>query len=168
MIHSMAESLDTKIFLEMNGWTRLGKAANTFWRGSAFLAPFIFVVLCLWMLYGDPNAVSHFVRIAIAAIISQIIARVIRLFWHRKRPYLNKNIATNKLLHKGDEAAFPSAHSSSLFAVAVSVAVFNPVFGSVLIALAALNAVARTVTGMHYPSDVLAGAILGTVVGLIV
>jgi undecaprenyl-diphosphatase len=63
--------------------------------------------------------------------------------------------------------SFPSAHSTASFACATAMTRVDPA-AAVLFLLAAAIAVGRPYLGMHYPSDVLAGAVLGTLLGLVV
>jgi undecaprenyl-diphosphatase len=63
--------------------------------------------------------------------------------------------------------SFPSAHATSSFAVATAMTRVDPL-GAVAFALAIALALGRPYLGMHYPSDVLAGAALGVVLGLLV
>jgi decaprenylphosphoryl-5-phosphoribose phosphatase len=63
--------------------------------------------------------------------------------------------------------SFPSAHATSSFAVATAMTRVEPAAAAVFL-LAGLLALGRPYLGMHYPSDVLAGAILGVLLGLIV
>jgi membrane-associated phospholipid phosphatase len=63
--------------------------------------------------------------------------------------------------------SFPSAHATSSFAVATAMTRVEPIAALAFILAAAL-ALGRPYLGMHYPSDVLAGAILGVALGLIV
>ncbi|MGZ5308842.1 MAG: phosphatase PAP2 family protein [Solirubrobacterales bacterium] len=63
--------------------------------------------------------------------------------------------------------SFPSAHATSSFACATAMTRIAPE-AAVLYVLAALIAAGRPYLGMHYPSDVLAGALLGTALGLVV
>ena len=56
--------------------------------------------------------------------------------------------------------SFPSAHATSSFACATAMTRIAPE-AAVLFALAAAIAACRPYLGMHYPSDVLAGAVLG-------
>lgn len=62
--------------------------------------------------------------------------------------------------------SFPSAHSTASFAAATAMTRVDPVAG-ILFGLAAAIAIGRPYLGMHYPSDVLAGAAFGTVLGLV-
>ena len=64
--------------------------------------------------------------------------------------------------------SFPSGHATLAFAVAFVFAAKYPKFRYPLFALAALVAFSRIYIGMHFPSDVLAGAVLGSAVGLAV
>jgi membrane-associated phospholipid phosphatase len=63
--------------------------------------------------------------------------------------------------------SFPSAHATSSFAVATAMARVEPL-GALTFLLAFALALGRPYLGMHYPSDVLAGALLGVGLGLIV
>ncbi len=64
--------------------------------------------------------------------------------------------------------SFPSAHATSSFACAVAITWISPQLAPAVFALALLIAVGRPYLGMHYPSDVVAGAALGTALGFAV
>ena len=63
--------------------------------------------------------------------------------------------------------SFPSAHATSSFAVATAMVRVDPATAAAFLVAFAL-AYGRPYLGMHYPSDVLAGAVLGVLLGLIV
>lgn len=63
--------------------------------------------------------------------------------------------------------SFPSAHATSSFAVATAMTRVEPL-GALAFLLAIAIALGRPYLGMHYPSDVLIGALLGVVLGLVV
>ncbi len=63
--------------------------------------------------------------------------------------------------------SFPSAHATSSFAVATAMVRVDPAMSAAFLVAIALS-LGRPYLGMHYPSDVLAGAVLGVVAGLLV
>ncbi len=63
--------------------------------------------------------------------------------------------------------SFPSGHAAGSFAFAAFISVIAPRWAPLALAWAALVASSRCVLGVHYPSDVLAGAVLGTTVGIV-
>ena len=67
-----------------------------------------------------------------------------------------------------DTPSFPSGHATTAFAAAVAVSSFFPRLRVPLLALATLVGVSRVYLGVHFALDVLAGAALGTAIGLTV
>jgi undecaprenyl-diphosphatase len=67
-----------------------------------------------------------------------------------------------------DRFSFPSGHAMNAFAVAVLVAVHEPAAGPWAFAGASGVAASRVVLGLHYPSDVAAGTVLGSVLAALV
>lgn len=65
-----------------------------------------------------------------------------------------------------DDPSFPSGHATQAFAAATCLAVLVPPLRPWPVVLAALIALSRVYLGVHFPSDVLAGALLGTAIGL--
>jgi undecaprenyl-diphosphatase len=65
-----------------------------------------------------------------------------------------------------DQFSFPSGHTISAFSVTVSLAMFYPGFAPLLLFCAASVAASRVVLGMHFLSDVLAGAAIGSSLAL--
>ncbi|MEV6953207.1 phosphatase PAP2 family protein [Streptomyces sp. NPDC051183] len=64
--------------------------------------------------------------------------------------------------------SFPSGHSASAFAFTTGLALEAPAWGAAVAPAAAAVAFSRVYTGVHYPSDVLAGAALGVAAGFVV
>lgn len=63
--------------------------------------------------------------------------------------------------------SFPSGHSMAAFAASTAIVQFNKKYGIAAYVLAALIAFSRVYLFMHWPSDILSGAIFGTIVGLL-
>lgn len=66
-----------------------------------------------------------------------------------------------------DRFSFPSGHSTTAFAVAVSLGSFYPEIMPLMLVLAANVAVSRVVVGMHFLSDVLVGSGAGALLGYV-
>ena len=64
-------------------------------------------------------------------------------------------------------ASFPSGHATTAFATAVLLGLWYPRGTGVFVGLAVLVAVSRVMLGAHFPSDALAGAVLGSGVALV-
>ncbi len=84
----------------------------------------------------------------------------------RPRPFVTYPNLT-ALLDPGDQWSFPSAHTLTAFAAATALAVFRPKSSILAFILAALIAFSRLYACVHYPSDVIAGALLGVICGLV-
>lgn len=61
--------------------------------------------------------------------------------------------------------SFPSAHATASFAAATAMSRLAPELKLAFFGAAALMAVTRPYLGMHYPSDIVAGAVIGTALG---
>jgi undecaprenyl-diphosphatase len=66
-----------------------------------------------------------------------------------------------------DKFSFPSGHAITAFAVALSLGSFYPEIMLLLLLLVANVAISRVIVGMHYVSDVVAGAGLGALLGYV-
>ncbi|MGH6611496.1 MAG: phosphatase PAP2 family protein [Burkholderiaceae bacterium] len=64
-----------------------------------------------------------------------------------------------------DKFSFPSGHTLHAFAFITVFGWYYPLAGAILIPLVLLIALSRVALGLHYPSDVAAGALIGTAVG---
>jgi membrane-associated phospholipid phosphatase len=84
----------------------------------------------------------------------------LKLVARRARPALDD---LPQLIATPTQLSFPSAHASSSFAAARGYSCLLP--AGPLYAAAAAMAASRVYLGVHYPSDIVAGAALGTVVG---
>ncbi|MYR01198.1 phosphatase PAP2 family protein, partial [Streptomyces sp. SID6139] len=79
----------------------------------------------------------------------------------RARPLLDPVPRGRRLRRQPVTTSFPSGHAASAAAFAVGVALESPAWGAAVAPLAFSVAASRVYTGVHFPSDVLAGAALG-------
>lgn len=86
----------------------------------------------------------------------------------RARPYeMLDNV--QRLIGKQHDASFPSGHSASSFAAAMCIYLNGPKkYGIPALLLALLIALSRLYVGVHYPGDIVTGAIIGSLMAWLV
>ena len=80
--------------------------------------------------------------------------------YNRPRPFDMFDLP-NQLLYHSAGNAFPSGHATVAFAIATAVFLWNRTWGSVLYAAALVVGISRIIGGVHWPTDILAGALVG-------
>ena len=109
----------------------------------------------------DEDRRPLFARAAASIASAYAVNQLIKLAVGRRRP----NLADlPPLVRTGTQISYPSAHSTTSFAGARSLAGVVPAAAVPLYLAAAAMALSRPYVGVHYPSDVVAGAALGTAV----
>lgn len=129
-------------------------------RGSEALFAGLLVVLLLiggrsgWQ---RPAALVAGASAALALVIGVVIAQIV----DRSRPFVDHAASVHRLIPHAADSGFPSDHATASFAIATALLLRHRGLGLVALAGAALLSVGRVVLGVHYPTDVLAGAALG-------
>ena len=100
-----------------------------------------------------------FFHLALAALISRgIIAEIIHQIYDRPRPFMAMGFQS---LIGESGASFPSGHASLFFALSFTIFAIDRRWGWWFLALSLLNGIARVFVGVHYPSDILGGILVG-------
>jgi undecaprenyl-diphosphatase len=157
-------SVDEALLLSVRRWesaamtrvmrmlTRLGDTAAWVVVGLAFLAaggP--------GLRYGGLLGTGAFLAVAVSQALKRVCCR--------RRP--DRGIVGFAALAESPDAfSFPSGHTAAAFAIAVALAGEGNWLGALTLSLACGIAVSRVYLGAHYPLDVAAGALLGTLCGL--
>ena len=124
----------------------------------------------VWFLLGAALAIldnSRWKQWLLCALLGPVaigLNYAIKLIVKRPRPQLE---GLPPLGGAPSSLSFPSAHATSSFAVATAMVRVDPAMSAAFLVAFALS-LGRPYLGMHYPSDVVAGALLGVVLGLIV
>jgi len=171
-------TLDVAIFRSINGL-----AGRDAWRDAlgVFSATYL-----IWILVGLIAAYSLAVwwearglerrfdgpimafRAFVATALGWIGNAVIGWLWLRPRPFAELSDVVKLIGKPMTQKSFPSDHATAAFALAFSVAFLRPGFGLIMLILALQVAFGRVFVGVHYPSDVLAGCLVGLTWAIIV
>jgi membrane-associated phospholipid phosphatase len=157
--------LDNRLLYAMR--TRFhGRGPETIakWLGRIGEYGAVWFVIGLVLAFVDPDNGENWLVAGILGPVAIGLNFVVKLIVRRQRPILE---GLPPLGGAPSSLSFPSAHATSSFACATAMTRIAPE-AAVLFVLAAAIAVCRPYLGMHYPSDVLGGAVLGVALGLVV
>lgn len=158
--------LDQRLFVGIN--TGLHGSFLNFWLfylthmgGATFT---ITATVLLWIFAPEPW--NHTALMAAASLaISHIPVAIAKKTYPRVRPYLTLP-GTNTFRDPLTDHSFPSGHTTAIFSVTMPFMIMEPVTALFLAPIAMLVGLSRIYLGLHYPSDVLAGAVIGTGVAM--
>lgn len=134
-----------------------------------YLAPLLMLALWFWPTSTPARAFNQ--RLALVAGLSTLLAVVLAAalahVYSDARPFVSDGATRLLIQHEADNG-FPSDHAAFAFAVAGATLSWRRQLGIAVLVLAAVNGFARIYVGVHWPSDVLAGAAVGLGGGLFV
>jgi membrane-associated phospholipid phosphatase len=159
------QSLDDRLLLGMR--TRFhGPRAEAIAKGLGKIGEYGAVWLAIGLILAaiDADRREQWVVAGLLGPVAIGLNFAVKLLVRRQRPVLED---LPPLGGAPSSLSFPSAHASSSFACATAMTRIAPE-AAILFVLAGAIALCRPYLGMHYPSDVLAGAVLGVALGLAV
>ena len=162
-------NLDWNLFLALNQFAGrspiLDAAAILFAEYAIVLFPVLLVAL--WFLPAPADVrrarEQRVVNAAIALVGALAAAHIIGLLFYRARPFVAH--AVTQLIAHAPDSSFPSDHTTLAFTLIVALWFVLGRTRWLWAALGVLIAFARVFVGVHYPTDVLGGAMLGTTWG---
>jgi undecaprenyl-diphosphatase len=138
---------------------------------SDYLVPVLssLVLLGLWF-SGTSDAERYRNQLVtltggIAVGFANALVTMANLLTFRNRPFVDLDI--NLYFYAPTDSSFPANPASVGFAIATVVWVRHRRFGAALYVLASLWGLARVYAGVHYPTDIFAGAIVGVIAALL-
>jgi undecaprenyl-diphosphatase len=127
--------------------------------------------LVLVFLFANGERLRPWRRAAVAAGLSAGLAlgvgKVISELVDRSRPFVADPHGVHLFTGHAADPGFPSDHATGAFAVAMAIWLRDRRWGTVALIAAAVLSIGRVAIGVHYPSDVLAGAALGCAAALL-
>ncbi len=167
-------AFDIFLFKLINGLA--GKWWLLNWLGIFFASylAYLLVIIAIFLLIKEKDwrqRIYFFSLTVLSVILARgIITEIIRFFYYRPRPFLALKI--QPLINPDLSGSFPSGHATAFFALALAVFYFlyqtrhepnekNQKLGWWFLGATFLMGLARIFVGVHWPLDIIAGALIG-------
>jgi undecaprenyl-diphosphatase len=131
---------------------------------------FVVILAIVFLLAGGPRF-RDWRRATVAAVLSAgfalMIGKVISELVDRARPFVADPHGVHLFSPHVADPGFPSDHATAAFAIAVAILLRKRGGGAAALVAATVLALGRVALGIHFPSDVLGGAVLGAAVAVV-
>lgn len=133
---------------------------------------FLGMLIAAFLLVRGDRAHRASVRRAVVAAglsagLGLAVAQVITRLVDRPRPFVAHPHAVQLFAQHAADPGFPSDHATAAFAIAVALLLRSRRWGGLALVAATILAVTRVAMGIHYPTDVLAGAAVGSLAAIV-
>jgi undecaprenyl-diphosphatase len=108
-------------------------------------------------------AVAAGLSAGLALAVAQVLTRIV----DRPRPFVAHPASVHLFAQHAADPGFPSDHATAAFAIGVALLLRNRRWGAIVLVAATVLAVGRVAIGVHYPTDVIGGAVLGTLAAMV-
>jgi undecaprenyl-diphosphatase len=158
-------AIDTSIFYLLNDLAGKSPILDIIFIFLAKYFQYLLIILFFAFLFFVKKENKEKIRIFLITISSAVVARLgvvelIRLFYHQLRPFVIHNVHQ---LFPESGYSFPSGHSAFFFAMAMAIYFYNKKLGIIFFIAAIFMNVSRVIAGVHYPSDIIGGMIVGII-----
>lgn len=159
-----------KNYLKVKKWLGQHKACYNIMKFSYIFLPLIVAVayMCLLLSQLIMNDLfsPYFLKVLLVPAGTFAFVTLLRYVINAPRPYEVTGIVP---IIKKDTVglSFPSRHTSSVFIIAMAYLYVNAVLGFFMMIFAVLIGLSRIVFGVHFAKDVIAGALISIVIGII-
>jgi undecaprenyl-diphosphatase len=127
----------------------------------------LFYIVIAALAFWQKGIQSHLLHaLVLAFIIERPLYFLLKNSCKRNRPEAALQ-GFSSFIKPSDQFSFPSGHTSAAFMVAVVLANFMPALLFFLFAWSTLVGFSRIALGVHFPTDIVVGALMGSSVGLL-
>lgn len=123
----------------------------------------LYLILAILIYWNEPLHYLVFTKSLLIAFLIELPSfMLLKALIRRDRPFVSLG-EQGKAIEPSDKFSMPSGHTAAAFLVATALAEFYGEFAAIAFIWAGLIGMSRILLGVHYPGDILAGALLGLV-----
>jgi undecaprenyl-diphosphatase len=136
-----------------------------------FVGGLLSIIFIFWIILGffiilyELRRKKPFFLTIIGLVSAGIVVEILKLITQRLRPELS---LLPTYVTQAYSTSFPSGHTALAFLIAVVLSHYYPRYAKFFYPLAVIVALSRLYLGVHYLTDVIAGAVVGIIIGLII
>jgi len=121
----------------------------------------LYILLAALVYWNEPlNHQQFSASLLLAFLIELPCFLILKAIIKRDRPFV-RIVRATKIIEPSDKFSMPSGHTAAAFLVASVLAQYYGEFAGIAFFWAALVGASRVLLGVHYPGDIMAGALLG-------
>mgnify|MGYP001612917969 CR=1 FL=1 len=162
--------MNQKVFEFLFGLSHRNSIIDAVFIFLANLLPYLLVlgfVVLIFYKSSSRRRLILYIEAALSLILgSVILVQFFRFFYHHPRPFEEMGFAP--LIAGSGSSSFPSNHAAILFALSLLVFYLNRRVGIWFFVLSLLSGLARIVVGVHWPLDILGGALVGVLAAYLI
>jgi undecaprenyl-diphosphatase len=158
---------DAELFLEINR-ALSGALASGFFSAVTYLGDGLVLsalILPALYIFDRRRFRRHALAMVLSIAVSGVLVLVLKVAVDRPRPpdhFRPQGVDVHLPLGAPTDRSFPSGHAQTAFAAAVYLSCLYPGWAPLFLAIACLVGLSRVAIGVHFPLDVLVGALFGT------
>ncbi len=154
-------------YVKLSAWVRQFKHGERIVQyGNIILTRIVYIAFLALLFLLAVNRDTRVIRIVLTTGISFVMVSVFRHFLNSPRPYTKYKFDPIVKKNKVGES-MPSRHVFSVFVIGMSFFYVSPILGILIFVIGVLMCIGRVLAGVHFPSDVIVGALIGIMSGLI-
>ncbi|MGB5541004.1 MAG: phosphatase PAP2 family protein [Gammaproteobacteria bacterium] len=162
------DSADASVCALLNRLSR-GTAIRNLFRAVSRLGDGViwYSLMALLPVIGGHDGLVVTLHMGLTALAGLFIYKITKRYSGRERPYVRHAGQVACAMPPLDRYSFPSGHTLHAVSFTLVLCSYFPQMIWVLLPFALLVALSRMILGLHYPSDVLAGAMIGGILALL-
>jgi len=154
--------VDYALFRLINGLAGRHPLADELMRllATDYMVPTAAMSLLVWLWFSGERARQHHVLLALVAFVAaNVVVKAMNLVYFRPRPFTDYEVTL--LFYHPSDSSFPANSAAALWSLAWAIWRLDPRPGRWLVVLALLMGLSRVYVGVHYPLDIVGGALIG-------
>lgn len=160
--------MDLNIFRIINKMAGRSRLLDMIMITISKKARYLYVLLLIILWFRNKNYKKHSLLTGVSVGVTYIITFIIKFFNYQPRPFVNHEVHLLPPVPAKKDSSFLSKHTALAFAAAVSVLLYQRIFGKIMWYLGIFIGISRIWMGHHYPYEIIRSAALGSIASFMV